>query len=96
MLGLSYDLLLCFKSGAILEALHGSMLGMFAYNAPTLEPSLDGAVGAPATRARICRRTIRPSNCSKSAQDLHALCGDGGVVALALCIGAAIVWIVRG
>lgn len=34
MLGLSYDLVLCFKSGAILEALHGSVLGVFAYNAP--------------------------------------------------------------
>jgi hypothetical protein len=34
MLGLSHDLLLCLKSGAILEALHGSVLGLFAYNAP--------------------------------------------------------------
>lgn len=34
MLGLSYDLLLCFKSGAILGALHGSVLGLFAYKAP--------------------------------------------------------------
>jgi hypothetical protein len=34
MLGLSYDPVLCFKSGAILEALHGSVLGVFAYNAP--------------------------------------------------------------
>ena len=34
MLGLSYDPVLCFKSGAILEALHGSVLGVFAHNAP--------------------------------------------------------------
>lgn len=34
MLGLSYDLVMCFKSGAILEALHGSVLALFAYNAP--------------------------------------------------------------
>src|SRR5262245_39163913 len=34
MRGLSCDLVLCFKSGAILEALHGSVLAIFAYNAP--------------------------------------------------------------
>lgn len=34
MLGLSYDPVLCFKSGAILEALHGSVLGLYAYRAP--------------------------------------------------------------
>ena len=33
MWGLSYDLLLCLKTGAILMTLHCAALGVFAYNA---------------------------------------------------------------
>ncbi|TAJ97978.1 MAG: hypothetical protein EPO10_00570 [Reyranella sp.] len=96
MLGLSYDLLLCLKSGAILQALHGSVLGLFAYNAPKwnhrstelwvlLDKGADLPPNYPPEQLlEVLRKTyIRYAEMA-------------GVVTLALCIGAAIVWVVRG
>lgn len=96
MLGLSYDLLLCLKSGAILQALHGSVLGLFAYNAPRwnhrstelwvlLDKGADLPPNYPPEQLlEVLRKTyIRYAEMA-------------GVVTLALCIGAAIVWVVRG
>lgn len=96
MLGLSYDLLLCLKSGAILEALHGSVLGLFAYNAPRwnhkstelwvlLNKGADLPPNYPPEQLlEVLRKTyLRYAEMT-------------GVVTLALCIGAAIVWVVRG
>ena len=95
MLGLSYDLLLCFKSGAILEALHGSVLGVFAYKAPSwnhrstelwvlLNRGADLPPSYPPEQLlEVLRRTY-----TRYAE----LCG---MVALALTLCAAIVWIAR-
>jgi hypothetical protein len=95
MLGLSYDLMLCFKSGAILQALHGSVLGIFAYNAPRwnhrstelwtlLNKGADLPPGyPPELLLEVLRKTyIRYAEYS-------------GIVALLLSVAAAIVWIVR-
>ncbi|MBN9516192.1 MAG: hypothetical protein J0H97_22505 [Alphaproteobacteria bacterium] len=95
MLGLSYDLLLCLKSGAILEALHGSVLGLFAYNAPKwnhkstelwtlLNKGADLPPNyPPAQLLEVLRKTyLRYAEMA-------------GCVALMMCVGAVIVWIVR-
>lgn len=95
MLGLSYDPILCFKSGAILEALHGSVLGLFAYNAPRrnhrstelwvlLKKGEDLPPDyPPALLLEVLRKTYL-----RYAE----LCG---IAALLLSIAAAVVWIVR-
>jgi hypothetical protein len=96
MLGLSYDLLLCLKSGAILGALHGSVLGLFAYNAPKwnhksteLWVLLDKGADLPPN--------YPPEQLLEVLRKTYLRYAEmAGVVTLALCIGAAIVWIVRG
>ena len=95
MLGLSHDLLLCLKSGAILQALHGSVLGLFAYNAPRwnhrsteLWALLNkGADLPPNYPPELLLEVLRKTYLRYAEM--------AGVVTLALCIGAAIVWIVR-
>ena len=96
MLGLSYDLLLCLKSGAILEALHGSVLGLFAYNAPKwnhksteLWVLLDKGADLPPN--------YPPEQLLEVLRKTYLRYAEmAGLVTLALCIGAAIVWVVRG
>lgn len=96
MLGLSYDLLLCLKSGAILEALHGSVLGLFAYNAPKWNHKSTelwvllnkGADLPPNYPPELLLEVLRKTYLRYAEM--------AGLVTLALCILAAIVWIVRG
>lgn len=96
MLGLSYDLLLCLKSGAVLQALHGVVLGLFAYNAPRwnhrsteLWVLLDRGADLPPN--------YPPEQLLEVLRKTYLRYAEmAGVVTLALCIGAAIVWIVRG
>lgn len=95
MLGLSYDLMLCFKSGAILQALHGSVLGIFAYNAPSwnhrstelwtlLNKGADLPPGyPPELLLEVLRKTY-----TRYAE-------YSGIIALLLSVAAAIVWVVR-
>jgi hypothetical protein len=95
MLGLSYDLMLCFKSGAILQALHGSVLGIFAYKAPSwnhrstelwtlLNKGADLPPGyPPELLLEVLRKTY-----TRYAE-------YSGIIALLLSVAAAIVWIVR-
>lgn len=95
MMGLSYDLVLCLKSGAILEALHGSVLGVFAYNAPRrnhrstelwilLNKGADLPANYPPEQLlEVLRKTyIRYAELAAMA-------------ALGMSVAAAIVWIVR-
>ncbi|MFN4014850.1 MAG: hypothetical protein ACK4JB_05935 [Reyranella sp.] len=96
MLGLSYDLLLCLKSGAILQALHGVVLGLFAYNAPKwnhrsteLWVLLDKGADLPPN--------YPPEQLLEVLRKTYLRYAEmAGVVTLALCIGAAVVWFVRG
>lgn len=95
MLGLSYDLLLCFKSGAILGALHGSVLGVFAYNAPRwnhrsteLWTLLNKGADLPPDYPPELLLEVLRKTYTRYAE-------YSGVIALMLSIGAAIVWIVR-
>jgi hypothetical protein len=96
MLGLSYDLLLCLKSGAILEALHGSVLALFAYNAPKWNHKSTelwvllnkGADLPPNYPPELLLEVLRKTYLRYAEM--------AGVVTLALCIGAMIVWVFRG
>lgn len=96
MLGLSYDLLLCLKSGAVLQALHGVVLGLFAYNAPRwnhrsteLWILLDKGADLPPN--------YPPEQLLEVLRKTYLRYAEmAGVVTLALCIGAAMVWAVRG
>lgn len=96
MLGLSYDLLLCLKSGAVLQALHGVVLGLFAYNAPRwnhrsteLWVLLDKGADLPPN--------YPPEQLLEVLRKTYLRYAEmAGVVTLALCIGAAIVWAFRG
>jgi hypothetical protein len=95
MLGLSYDLLLCLKSGAILEALHGSVLGIFAYNAPRwnhrsteLWTLLNKGADLPPDYPPELLLEVLRKTYTRYAE-------YSGFIALALSIGAAVVWIVR-
>ncbi len=96
MLGLSYDLLLCLKSGAVLQALHGVVLGLFAYNAPKwnhrsteLWVLLDKGADLPPN--------YPPEQLLEVLRKTYLRYAEmAGVVTLALCIGATIVWVVRG
>ena len=95
MLGLSYDLVLCFKSGAILEALHGAVLGILAYKAPgwnhratelwaLLNKGADLPPGYPPEQLlEVLRKTY-----TRYAE-------YSGVLTLALTLVAAIAWIVE-
>ena len=95
MLGLSYDLVLCFKSGAILEALHGAVLGLFAYNAPRwnhrstelwtlLNKGADLPPGYPPEQLlEVLRKTY-----TRYAE-------YSGVLTLSLALVAAIAWIAQ-
>lgn len=95
MLGLSYDLMLCFKSGAILLALHGSVLGIFAYNAPRWNHRATelwtllnrGADLPPGYPPELLLEVLRKTYTRYAEYS--------GIVALLLIVAAAIVWIVR-
>ena len=95
MLGLSYDLMLCLKSGAILEALHGAVLAIFAYNAPRwnhrstelLTLLNKGADLPPDYPPELLLEVLRKTYTRYAEYS--------GVIALLLSVGAAIVWIVR-
>ncbi len=95
MLGLSYDLMLCLKSGAILEALHGSVLAIFAYNAPRwnhrsteLWTLLNKGADLPPDYPPELLLEVLRKTYTRYAE-------YSGVIALLLSIGAAIVWVVR-
>ena len=95
MLGLSYDLMLCLKSGAILEALHGSVLAIFAYNAPRwnhrsteLWTLLNKGADLPPDYPPELLLEVLRKTYTRYAE-------YSGVIALALSFGAAVVWIVR-
>lgn len=95
MLGLSYDLVLCLKSGAILEALHGSVLAIFAYNAPRrnhrsteLWVLLNKGADLPAN--------YPPEQLLEVLRKTYTRYAElAAVVALGLSVGACVVWIVR-
>ncbi|MBP6766359.1 MAG: hypothetical protein KA171_01195 [Reyranella sp.] len=96
MLGLSYDLLLCLKSGAILEALHGSVLGLFAYNAPRWNHK-STELWVLLNKGADLPPNYPPEQLLEVLRKTHLRYAEmAGVVTLALCIGAAIVWLVRG
>lgn len=96
MLGLSYDLLLCLKSGAILEALHGSVLGLFAYNAPRWNHK-STELWVLLNKGADLPPNYPPEQLLEVLRKTYLRYAEmAGVVTLALCIGAAIVWAVRG
>lgn len=95
MLGLSYDLVLCLKSGAVLQALHGAALGICAHNAPKrnhrstelwslLNKGADLPPHYPPEQVlEVLRKTY-----ARYAQ-------YSGIAALLLSVGALLVWIVQ-
>jgi len=96
MLGLSYDLLLCLKSGAILEALHGSVLGLFAYNAPRWNHK-STELWVLLNKGADLPPNYPPEQLLEVLRKTYLRYAEmAGLVTLALCIGAAIVWVVRG
>jgi hypothetical protein len=96
MLGLSYDLLLFLKSGAILEALHGSVLGLFAYNAPRWNHK-STELWVLLNKGADLPPNYPPEQLLEVLRKTYLRYAEmAGVVTLALCIGAAIVWVVRG
>lgn len=96
MLGLSYDLLLCLKSGAILEALHGSVLRLFAYNTPRWNHK-STELWVLLNKGADLPPNYPPEQLLEVLRKTYLRYAEmAGVVTLALCIGAAIVWVVRG
>ncbi len=96
MLGLSYDLLLCLKSGAVLQALHGSVLGLFAYNAPRWNHK-STELWVLLNKGADLPPNYPPEQLLEVLRKTYLRYAEmAGVVTLALCIGAAIVWAVRG
>lgn len=95
MLGLSYDLLLCLKSGAILEALHGSVLGLFAYNAPRWNHK-STELWSLLNKGADLPPNYPPAQLLEVLRKTYLRYAEmAGCVALTLCLGAMIVWIVR-
>lgn len=95
MLGLSYDLLLCLKSGAILQALHGSMLGLFAYNAPKWNHR-STELWVLLNKGADLPPNYPPEQLLEVLRKTYLRYAEmAGVVTLALCTGALIVWMVR-
>jgi hypothetical protein len=95
MLGLSYDLVLSLKSGAILEALHGSVLAVIGYNAPRrnhrsteLWVLLNKGADLPANYPPELLLEVLRKTYIRYAE-------FAAVVALGLSVAAAIVWLVR-
>jgi hypothetical protein len=85
MLGLSYDLLLCLKSGAILQALHGSVLG---HRSTELWVLLNKGADLPPN--------YPPEQLLEVLRKTYLRYAEfAGAVTLVLCMGAAVVWIVR-
>ena len=96
MLGLSYDLLLCLKSGAVLQALHGSVLGLFAYNAPRWNHR-STELWVLLNKGADLPPNYPPEQLLEVLRKTYLRYAEmAGVVTLALCIGAAIVWVFRG
>jgi len=96
MLGLSYDLLLCLKSGAVLQALHGSVLGLFAYNAPRWNHR-STELWVLLNKGADLPPNYPPEQLLEVLRKTYLRYAEmAGVVTLALCIGAAVVWVVRG
>jgi hypothetical protein len=96
MLGLSYDLLLCLKSGAVLQALHGSVLGLFAYNAPRWNHR-STELWVLLNKGADLPPNYPPEQLLEVLRKTYLRYAEmAGFVTLALCIGAAIVWVVRG
>lgn len=95
MLGLSYDLLLCLKSGAILEALHGAVLALFAHNAPKWNHR-STELWALLNKGADLPANYPPEQLLEVLRKTYLRYAEfAGAVTLVLCIGAAIVWIVR-
>jgi hypothetical protein len=96
MLGLSYDLLLCLKSGAVLQALHGSVLGLFAYNAPRWNHR-STELWVLLNKGADLPPNYPPEQLLEVLRKTYLRYAEmAGVVTLALCIGAAVVWVFRG
>lgn len=96
MLGLSYDLLLCLKSGAVLQALHGSVLGLFAYNAPRRNHR-STELWVLLNKGADLPPNYPPEQLLEVLRKTYLRYAEmAGVVTLALCIGAAVVWVFRG
>ena len=92
MLGLSYDLLLCLKSGAILQAIHGSVLGLFAYNAPKWNHR-STELWVLLNKGADLPPNYPPEQLLEVLRKTYLRYAEmAGVVTLALCIGAAIVF----
>ncbi len=95
MLGLSYDLLLCLKSGAILIGLHGAVLGVLAYNAPRWNHRATelwvllnkGADLPPGYPPALLLQTLRKTYARYAEYS--------GIISLGLAVGAALIWIIR-
>jgi hypothetical protein len=95
MLGLSYDLVLCLKSGAILQALHGSALGICAYNAPRRNHR-STELWALLNKGADLPANYPPEQLLEVLRKTYIRYAElAAVVALGLSAAAAIVWIVR-
>lgn len=96
MLGLSYDLLLCLKSGAILQALHGSVLALLAYNAPRWNHR-STELWALLNKGADLPANYPPEQLLEVLRKTYIRYAEmAGMVTLALCAGALGVWIFRG
>jgi hypothetical protein len=95
MLGLSYDLVLCLKSGAILEALHGSVLGVFAYNAPRWNHR-STELWALLNKGADLPPNYPPELLLEVLRKTYARYAEySAAIALALSVAALAVWIIR-
>jgi hypothetical protein len=95
MLGLSYDLVLCLKSGAILEALHGSVLGVFAYQAPKRNHR-STELWVLLNKGEDLPRNYPPELLLEVLRKTYIRYAEfAAMTALALSVAAAVTWIVR-
>lgn len=96
MWGLSYDLLLCLKTGAILMTLHCAALGLFAYNAPRRNHK-STELWTQLNRGADLPANYPPAQLLEVLRKTYLRYAElSGMMALGLAVGAAVVWIVRG
>jgi len=95
MWGLSYNLLLCLKTGAILMTLHCATLGIFAYNAPRRNHK-STELWTQLNRGADLPANYPPAQLLEVLRKTYLRYAElSGTIALGLAIGAGIVWIVR-
>lgn len=95
MLGLSYDLVLCLKSGAILEALHGSVLGVFAYRAPRCNHR-STELWVLLNKGADLPRNYPPEQLLEVLRKTYIRYAEfAAVAALGMSVAAGVVWIIR-